>query len=81
VFHQAAMGSVPRSIEIPAVYHEVNVGGTLRVLEAARRHGVRRVVYAASSSAYGNTVVLPKVESMRPDPLSPYASPSSPASS
>jgi UDP-glucose 4-epimerase len=67
------MGSVPRSVEIPAVYHEVNVGGTMRVLEAARRHGVRRVVYAASSSAYGNTVVLPKVESMRPDPLSPYA--------
>jgi UDP-glucose 4-epimerase len=73
VFHQAALGSVPRSIEIPALYHEVNVGGTLRVLEAARRHGVRRIVYAASSSAYGNTAVLPKVESMRPDPLSPYA--------
>ena len=73
VFHQAALGSVPRSVEIPALYHEVNVGGTLRVLEAARRHGVRRVVYAASSSAYGNTAVLPKVESMRPDPLSPYA--------
>jgi UDP-glucose 4-epimerase len=73
VFHQAAMGSVPRSIEIPAAYHEVNVGGTMRVLEAARRNGVRRVVYAASSSAYGNTAVLPKVESMRPDTLSPYA--------
>ena len=73
VFHQAAMGSVPRSIEIPSAYQEVNVGGTLRLLEAARRHGVRRVVYAASSSAYGNTAVLPKVELMRPDPLSPYA--------
>jgi UDP-glucose 4-epimerase len=73
VFHQAAVGSVPRSVEIPAAYHEVNVGGTLRVLEAARRQGVRRVVYAASSSAYGNTAVLPKVESMRADPLSPYA--------
>jgi len=73
VFHQAAIGSVPRSVEIPGLYHEVNVGGTLRVLEAARRHGVRRVVYAASSSAYGNTAVLPKVESMHPDPLSPYA--------
>lgn len=73
VFHQAALGSVPRSVEMPAFYHDVNVGGTLRVLEAARRHGVRRVVYAASSSAYGNTAVLPKVESMRPDPLSPYA--------
>jgi UDP-glucose 4-epimerase len=73
VFHQAAMGSVPRSVEMPSAYHEVNVGGTLRVLEASRRHRVRRVVYAASSSAYGNTAVLPKVESMRPDPLSPYA--------
>ncbi len=73
VFHHAAMGSVPRSVEIPTAYQEVNVGGTLRVLEAARRHGVRRVVYAASSSAYGNTAVLPKVERMRPDPLSPYA--------
>jgi nucleoside-diphosphate-sugar epimerase len=73
VFHQAAMGSVPRSIEIPSAYQAVNVGGTLRVLEAARRHGVRRIVYAASSSAYGNTAVLPKVELMRPDPLSPYA--------
>jgi UDP-glucose 4-epimerase len=66
VFHQAALGSVPRSVE-------VNAGGTLAVLEAARRHRVRRVVYAASSSAYGNTPTLPKVESMRPDPLSPYA--------
>jgi nucleoside-diphosphate-sugar epimerase len=73
VFHQAALGSVPRSVETPVIYHEVNVGGTLRVLEAARRHGVRRIVYAASSSAYGNTTLLPKVESMRPDPLSPYA--------
>lgn len=73
VFHQAALGSVPRSIEMPARYHEVNAGGTLRVLEAARRHGVRRVVYAGSSSAYGNTPTLPKRESMRPDPRSPYA--------
>jgi UDP-glucose 4-epimerase len=73
VFHQAALGSVPRSIEVPVLYHQVNVDGTLRVLEAARRHGVRRVVYAASSSAYGNTPTLPKSESVRPDPLSPYA--------
>jgi UDP-glucose 4-epimerase len=73
VFHQAAMGSVPRSVEIPAEYHETNVAGTLRLLEAARRHGVRRVVYAASSSAYGNAPTLPKVETMPPDPLSPYA--------
>ena len=73
VFHQAAMGSVPRSVEMPTRYHEVNVGGTMQVLEAARRHGVRRVVYAASSSAYGNTATLPKVETMKPDTLSPYA--------
>jgi UDP-glucose 4-epimerase len=73
VFHQAAMGSVPRSLEMPAKYHENNVTGTMRVLEAVRRHGVRRFVYAASSSAYGNTATLPKVESMRSDTLSPYA--------
>lgn len=73
IFHQAALGSVPRSVEHPALFHEVNAGGTLRVLEAARRHRVRRVVYAASSSAYGNTTALPKAEGMRPDPLSPYA--------
>jgi UDP-glucose 4-epimerase len=73
VFHQAAMGSVPRSLEIPEQYHENNVTGTVRVLEAARRAKVRRVVYAASSSAYGNTATLPKVESMRADTLSPYA--------
>jgi UDP-glucose 4-epimerase len=73
VFHQAALGSVPRSIEIPEQFHEVNVTGTVRVMEAARRHGATRVVYAASSSAYGNTQVLPKIESMKPDTLSPYA--------
>lgn len=73
VFHLAAMGSVPRSLEMPERYEEVNVTGTMRVLQAARAAGVRRVVYSASSSAYGNTPTLPKVESMRPDPLSPYA--------
>jgi UDP-glucose 4-epimerase len=73
VFHLAAMGSVPRSLEMPERYQEVNVGGTLQVLQAARAAGVRRVVYSASSSAYGNTPTLPKIESMRPDPLSPYA--------
>ena len=58
---------------MPERYQEINVGGTLSVLQAARRAGVRRIVYSASSSAYGNTATLPKVESMRPDPLSPYA--------
>ncbi|NSW78204.1 MAG: SDR family oxidoreductase [Chthonomonadetes bacterium] len=73
VFHQAALGSVPRSVEDPATTHEVNVTGTFNVLLAARDAGVRRVVYAASSSAYGDTPALPKVESMLPNPLSPYA--------
>ena len=73
VFHLAAKGSVPQSIEFPREYHEVNVGGTLGVLEACRRLGVRRVVYSASSSAYGDQPGLPKVESMVPDPRSPYA--------
>ena len=73
VFHLAAKGSVPQSIETPREYHEVNVGGTLGVLEACRRLGVRRVVYSASSSAYGDQPGLPKVEAMVPDPRSPYA--------
>ena len=73
VFHQAARGSVPQSIEAPLDYLETNVSGTMRVLEACRRQRVRRVVYAASSSAYGGAPGFPKVESMRPDPLSPYA--------
>jgi len=76
VFHQAAIASVPRSVLEPVPYYEVNGMGTLRVLEAARQSGgtVKRVVYAASSSAYGDTDVLPKVETMSPLPLSPYAS-------
>lgn len=73
VFHQAALGSVPRSIQDPLASHEANLTGTLRVLEAARRGGVRKVVFAASSSAYGDTATLPKVEDMPPQPLSPYA--------
>src|SRR5205807_663102 len=73
VFHQAARASVPRSIADPWTSNDVNVSGTLSVLLAARDAGVRRVVYAASSSAYGNTMVLPKVESMPATPLSPYA--------
>ncbi|MGC8785691.1 MAG: SDR family oxidoreductase [Armatimonadota bacterium] len=73
VFHQAALGSVPRSVEDPVTTHEVNITGTFNVLLAARDAGVRRVVYAASSSAYGDTPTLPKVETMLPNPLSPYA--------
>jgi nucleoside-diphosphate-sugar epimerase len=73
VFHLAALGSVPRSVEQPTVYNEVNVGGTLNVLVAAKGAGVRRVVYSASSSAYGETPVLPKEETMTPLPASPYA--------
>jgi nucleoside-diphosphate-sugar epimerase len=73
VFHEAAVPSVPRSISDPWLTHSVNVDGTLRVLEAARHAGVRRVVYAASSSAYGDTEELPKVETMMPHMLSPYA--------
>jgi nucleoside-diphosphate-sugar epimerase len=73
VFHQAAVPSVPRSVAEPVRTNSVNVDGTLLVLESARQAGVRRVVYAASSSAYGDTPVLPKVESMAANPLSPYA--------
>jgi UDP-glucose 4-epimerase len=73
VFHQAALPSVPLSLAEPLRTHSVNTEGTLRVLEAARRGGVRRVVYAASSSAYGDTKELPKREDMRPRPRSPYA--------
>ncbi len=73
VFHQAALGSVPRSVTMPRRYAEVNIEGTLNVLEAARQSGTRRVVFAASSSAYGDTEVLPKVESMPVLPRSPYA--------
>jgi len=73
IFHLAALGSVPASLEAPLLYHEVNATGTLRLLQAARHAGVRRIVYSASSSAYGDTPILPKTESMRPDPKSPYA--------
>lgn len=73
VFHLAAIPSVPRSISDPVPSHEVNANGCFSVLRAAKDAGVRRVVYAASSSAYGDTEVLPKVETMRPLPKSPYA--------
>jgi len=73
VFHQAALASVPRSVADPVLTNHVNVDGTLQLLVAARDAGVRRVVYAASSSAYGETEELPKRESMPACPLSPYA--------
>jgi UDP-glucose 4-epimerase len=73
VFHEAAVPSVPRSVAEPVRTNQVNVDGTLLVLECARQAGARRVVFAASSSAYGDTEVLPKVESMPATPLSPYA--------
>lgn len=73
VFHQGAVPSVPRSVAEPERTNDVNVTGTLGLLEAARKAGVRRVVFASSSSSYGDTPVLPKVESMPPCPLSPYA--------
>jgi nucleoside-diphosphate-sugar epimerase len=73
VFHEAAIPSVPRSVEDPEATHRASVEGTFALLMAARRAGVRRVVYAASSSAYGDQPTLPKTEEMRPEPLSPYA--------
>mgnify|MGYP001156214903 CR=1 FL=1 len=73
VFHQAAIPSVPRSVAEPLESHASGPTATLNVLEAARRAGVRRVMFAASSSAYGDTEVLPKEEGMLPNPLSPYA--------
>jgi len=73
VFHQAALPSVPRSVADPLMSDEHNIGGTLRVFWGAHLEGVRRVVYAASSSIYGDTVELPKHEGMQPKPMSPYA--------
>lgn len=73
VFHQAALPSVPRSVEDPIETHRVCVEGTFDLLLKSRDAGVRRFIYAASSSAYGDQPTLPKVETMRPDPLSPYA--------
>ncbi|MCE5280406.1 MAG: SDR family oxidoreductase [Planctomycetaceae bacterium] len=74
IFHQAALGSVPRSVQDPVTSHDINVNGTVCVLEAARAAGVKRVVFAASSSAYGDQVESPKHEGMVPLPISPYAS-------
>jgi nucleoside-diphosphate-sugar epimerase len=73
IFHEAALPSVPRSVENPLETHEACVNGTLNLLLAAKQAKVRRVIYAASSSAYGDQPTLPKIETMRPEPLSPYA--------
>lgn len=73
VSHQGALGSVPRSVADPQTTHAVNVNGTLNVLEAMREHGIKRVVFAASSSAYGAQKISPKVETMVRSPISPYA--------
>lgn len=73
VLHQAAWGSVPRSIEMPLLYEEINIKGTLNMLEAARRAGVKKFVYASSSSVYGDHPVLPKKEGQEGKLLSPYA--------
>ena len=73
VLHQAALGSVPRSMEDPLTSHDVNVTGTLKMLIAARDSGVKRFVYAASSSTYGDHPALPKIEDRIGNPLSPYA--------
>jgi nucleoside-diphosphate-sugar epimerase len=73
VLHQAAIPSVQRSVADPLSTNRANVTATLNILESCRKAGVRRVVFAASSSAYGDTELLPKVEEMPPDPLSPYA--------
>lgn len=73
VFHEAALPSVPRSVENPAETHQACANGTFNLLLKAKDLGVKRIIYAASSSAYGDQPVLPKIETMRPDPLSPYA--------
>jgi len=73
VLHQGALPSVPRSVKEPRPSHATNIDGTFNVLEGSRLAGVKRVVYAASSSAYGNQPGFPRVETMAPQPLSPYA--------
>jgi UDP-glucose 4-epimerase len=73
ILHQAALTSVQRSIKNPLTTNEVNINGTLNLLEAARIHKVKRFIYASSSSVYGDTPALPKVETMSPNPISPYA--------
>ncbi|HEY9138988.1 MAG TPA: SDR family oxidoreductase [Terriglobus sp.] len=72
IFHQAALPSVPRSVKDPRSAHQANINGTFELLEAARAAGVKRVIYAASSSAYGNQPGFPRVETMTPMPIAPY---------
>ncbi len=72
VFHEAAIVSVPFSVERPQESHDVNIQGTLNVLQAARKAGTRRLVFASSAAIYGEEPTLPKVEAMRPEPMSPY---------
>lgn len=73
IFHQAALGSVPRSIKYPLLYEDVNIKGTLNIFESAKNQGIRRIVYASSSSVYGDSKLLPKKEGEEGIPLSPYA--------
>ena len=73
VLHQAALGSVPRSLEDPILTNEINVGGFLNMLYAAKQSGIQRFIYAASSSTYGDHPDLPKIEDKIGNPLSPYA--------
>lgn len=73
VLHQAAWGSVPRSVEMPLKYNDVNIKGTLNIFEASRENNVKKVVYASSSSVYGDENTLPKKEGVEGNPLSPYA--------
>lgn len=73
VLHQAAWGSVPKSLEMPLVYEDINIKGTLNMMEASRKNGVRRFVYASSSSVYGDHPALPKIEGQEGNLLSPYA--------
>jgi nucleoside-diphosphate-sugar epimerase len=72
ILHQGALPSVPRSVKDPRPSHAANLDGTFNLLEAARAHGIKRVVYAASSSAYGNQPGFPRVETMLPQPIAPY---------
>lgn len=73
IFHQAALPSVPRSIENPVLSSEINIQGSLNIFNSAIKNKVKRVIYASSSSVYGNTKELPKIETMKKNPMSPYA--------